>query len=156
MNRYYLVLDAITELFLKKIGTDSKFNRDEIYNIKDISISVDDIREETELLKSADDKTLHVLMREAVKELFIKGFSHEPKDDFPYSVWLVERSEINDWGDLILTPTQELLEVYKDSVFNAKNNLYIGLFGVDEEQGKEYAEICRAEIIDAIDDFYWR
>lgn len=156
MNKYYWVLDALTELFLKKIEEDSKFNRDEIYNIKDISISVDDIREETELLEDADDKTLHVLMREAVAELLIKGFFHHPKDDFPYSVRLAEHSEINDWGDLILTPTQELLEVYKNSVFNAKNNPYMTLFKVDDETGKKYAEICREEIIDAIHDIYWR
>ena len=153
MNKYYWVLDALTELFLKKIEQDNKFNRDEIYNIKDISISVDDIREETELLENADDKTLHVLMREAVAELLIKGFCHHPKNDFPYSVRLAERSEINDFGDLILTPTHELLEVYKEIVFDTFKSK---VFMTAEELEKEAARMCREQIIRAIDDIYWR
>jgi len=48
MNKYYWVLDALIELFLKKIEEDSKFNRDEVRN-------------EAEL-KDIDDKTLGELM----------------------------------------------------------------------------------------------
>jgi len=85
--------------------------------------------------------------------LLIKGFFYHPKGDFPYSVWLAERSEINDFGDLILTPTQELLEVYKEIVFDTFKSK---VFMTAEELEKEAPRMCREQIIRAIDDIYWR
>lgn len=151
-NEYYRVLDALIELFLKKIEEDSKFNRDEICNIKDISISTDEVRNEAEL-KDIDDKTLGELMCKAGKVLLIKGFLYESKDRDSYSIWLAERSRSNDKGDLILTPTQELLEVYNEIVFNTMN---LKAFRDSEELEKEVARLCREQIIRAIDDIYWR